>query len=365
MWFLCCFVKVEASTLDISREVASVHKDVTAILNLLLKQTKLQHNEHLPTQVTVNHDDSPPTPPRSALLPVRDASPVRIQQLSAPQSQQTIFTSTLATSHHQSPAIVEPKPLFKEYSMSTHDVTVTATIVMLAESNDGDSQAVAAAMTAKTQGGYGATSGGNTGSCSTPAATVSHNNSFVGLKRTPADSETVQQNSTMEGLDLDQLTRPAFISAPGAPVVQDTPLLGSVPSCAPGSEHQARHPSCVSRDDGNAGDVRVGYWRSSWVTINRDSGCHGKGVCSPTSSETMNYRNEFLPGLRRNVLELAGPPSQEGSALPLESEADTNCGTPQSTRSCKGRWVGGVRRRGSSVDDSSVGAEMGPTSPPR
>jgi hypothetical protein len=371
---------VENSTQDISREVASVHKDVTAILNLLLKATTLQHDEHLPKQATASDGDRQPNPHYAAPLHVKNDSSGHIHQQSAPLSEKTTFSSTCPVFDPQVPsvAVKEPKPPFKDYILPASRVTATASIVLLADSNRCDSKAAdsnhgdskaAAVLISEC---YEATEGGNMGSSS-----QNNDSCPAGIGKPAA---TTGQNSAMEGQEWDQLARPAFIGAPlvpnldqkknaavqdvghdsGAQVVLNTVLAG--PSLLQTPLHQDSSSGCASCNDIRSGDMLIGGWRSKRVLINR--GCGNDGVCSPPSSESMLCGKEYLPGMRRNVLELFWPPSRDGSVVPPDTEVVRESWSPQSTgsRSCKGRWVGGVRRRGSSCDHLSVEPELEPTS---
>jgi hypothetical protein len=375
-------MQVEASTQEISRDVASVHKDVTAILNLLMHPSKVHDQEQSPTA------NGSQTKASHTLAQARDSA-VKVQPLPVPRSQQAVFSSALAALEPKIPAVVEPKPPFKEYSLSAQDATATATIVLLADSTDGASKVPLLTDTQGAAEGGNESSGGGGGplGVGVPAATTSRNGGSVTVWiGDPADSETLHRNSTTDSLERFPTPRQAFVSAPlaarlkqqaadaaaeqapGAWVVTDAPGRG--PSWSPGSNmnSQARQSSCAPGGEGGAGDRELGGLRSSWVTV--DQGGGSGGVRSPQSSETLLSRSELLQVWSRSGLGQDGQPadwsqmwasSREGSAALLDEATDG--GTPQSRRSCKGRWAGSVRRRGSSCDETSAGPELGCQSP--
>ena len=123
-------MQVEASTQDIGQKLANVHKEVTAILNLLLKPAK--HNQiEKPEHLTANGSEFR-LKARHSPLP-RYAKPV-----TSPKIQKTSGSKSMAppsASDPQCRTAVGSKPLLSEYALSTQSVSASATIVLLETSN--------------------------------------------------------------------------------------------------------------------------------------------------------------------------------------------------------------------------------------
>ena len=337
------FAQVEASTEGISKEVANVHKDVTAILNLLQHSSKLHHYEECHSG-----KDSPP----AASHPIDDASSASYQipsvAASAPESQ---GQRKVPPSGYQNPRSVESKLLAPR--RQSRDISATATIVFGSAERGQlhpDASRAAAAQAAVQAGavangcnaalGEGVGSGPDSSSVemSAPAETTGWSSSPAGRDPEPilnASSVTAPISSAATSE-----TESRAIASTQAALQADEPEIG--PGASPGSVHVLA-PS----DQGGAGNL-VRRWKS---------------FRSGNSPEILRGRRSVQLQEGARLSENGVDSRQDPAAVDAATAADDQ--SPQPRRMSRGRWASSSTLR-AGLGDASAGpasATMEPRSP--
>ena len=322
---------MEASTQNISREVSNVHRDVVAVLNLLLQPTKRHQNEQRPTpndsQLAANHGP--------VLRDAVAATSLQIKQASAPDPPEIVPPPAYDP---QALAFETPKPLLAEYALSTHDLSATATIVLVAASNQQNGASQTTEVLAATKD-YGDRDGSAV-DAGTPA-------------------EAVKLNSTIARQGSDPTPRQCFVRAPAN--FKSNSIAATRRAWTDGHVH-----SRAVRASSDKVTVGVGSLVSGWRRCGLDSDDGSGGRTAVWSQSVLLSGKESPLSQHRSLLEqeellvAAGGDhrvvARQGSAA-LGAEAPSGGGTPQPRRSSKGRWSTGLYRRGGSGDDSSAGLE--------